>query len=73
MGLKHGLRWIEGALGGIGGCPFAGDTLVGNLPTEAVLPWLEERGHDVGMSVTPAALADLVMDAADIARRYGGA
>lgn len=73
MGLKHGLRWIEGALGGIGGCPFAGDTLVGNLPTEAVLPWLEAQGYDVGMEVTPAALSELVMDAADLARRYGSA
>ena len=72
-GLQHGLRWIEGALGGIGGCPFAGDTLVGNLPTESVLPWLAEQGYDVGMEVTPAALADLVIDAADLARRYGAA
>lgn len=71
VGLKHGLRWLEGALGGIGGCPFAGDTLVGNLPTEAVLPWLEQQGYDVGMEVTPAALADLVIDAGGIARRYG--
>lgn len=72
-GLDHGLRWIEGALGGIGGCPFAGDTLVGNLPTEAVLPWLVEQGYDVGMDVAPAALSDLVVDAANLARRYGSA
>jgi len=71
--LKHGLRWIEGALAGIGGCPFAGDTLVGNLPTEAVLPWLALQGYEVGMTVTQAALADLVSDAADLARRYGAA
>ncbi len=32
--------WLEGALGGIGGCPFAGDDLVGNLATEQVLPLL---------------------------------
>ncbi len=38
--LKAGTTWFEGALGGIGGCPFAGDDLVGNLPTEQVLPLL---------------------------------
>ncbi|PYE54488.1 hydroxymethylglutaryl-CoA lyase [Deinococcus yavapaiensis KR-236] len=31
-----GITWFEGALGGVGGCPFAGDALVGNLPTEGV-------------------------------------
>lgn len=35
-----GLTWFEGALGGVGGCPFAGDALVGNLPTERVAPAL---------------------------------
>lgn len=31
-----GVAWFEGALGGVGGCPFAGDALVGNVPTEVV-------------------------------------
>lgn len=73
VGLRHGLRWIEGALGGVGGCPFAGDTLVGNLPTELVLPWLREQGYSVDVDVGQAALAELVVDAADLARRYGAA
>jgi hydroxymethylglutaryl-CoA lyase len=38
--LSAGALWLEGALGGVGGCPFAGDALVGNLPTELVLPLL---------------------------------
>ena len=45
--LAHGLRWLEGALGGVGGCPFAGDELVGNLPSEEVLPWLAAQGLEV--------------------------
>jgi hydroxymethylglutaryl-CoA lyase len=49
VALAHGLTWLEGALGGIGGCPFAADALVGNLPTEAVLPWLEAKGYDMGI------------------------
>jgi hydroxymethylglutaryl-CoA lyase len=41
-----GVTWFEGALGGVGGCPFAGDELVGNLPSEIVLPLLEGTGVD---------------------------
>jgi hydroxymethylglutaryl-CoA lyase len=41
--LDYGLTWFEGALAGIGGCPFAKDELVGNLPTEHVLPFLSQR------------------------------
>ncbi len=44
LALSRGLHWIEGAFAGIGGCPFAADELVGNLPSEAVLTWLREQG-----------------------------
>jgi hydroxymethylglutaryl-CoA lyase len=39
-GLAAGITWFEGALGGVGGCPFAGDALVGNLATEQIWPTL---------------------------------
>ena len=39
-----GCRRFDAALGGLGGCPFAQDLLVGNIPTEVVLQALEERG-----------------------------
>ena len=32
-----GCRRFDSALTGLGGCPFAGDDLVGNIPTESVL------------------------------------
>ncbi|PYY13005.1 MAG: hydroxymethylglutaryl-CoA lyase, partial [Acidobacteria bacterium] len=35
------------ALGGLGGCPFAQDELVGNLPTEVVLETLKELGEKI--------------------------
>jgi hydroxymethylglutaryl-CoA lyase len=44
--LDSGVTWLEGALGGVGGCPFAGDALVGNLASESVLPLLEGVGVD---------------------------
>jgi hydroxymethylglutaryl-CoA lyase len=39
-----GCRRFDSALGGLGGCPFAQDKLVGNLPTEKVLEALKQRG-----------------------------
>jgi len=38
-----GCRRFDAAFGGLGGCPFAQDELVGNIPTEEVLRALEQR------------------------------
>lgn len=63
--LAQGVRWFEGALAGVGGCPFAADELVGNLPTEQVLPWLVDRGFAVAPDL--GALPGLARDAACLA------
>jgi hydroxymethylglutaryl-CoA lyase len=39
-----GCRRFDSAIGGLGGCPFAQDELVGNIPTEEVIRALEQRG-----------------------------
>jgi hydroxymethylglutaryl-CoA lyase len=39
-----GCRRFDSALRGLGGCPFAQDALVGNIPTERVIEALAERG-----------------------------
>jgi len=39
-----GCRRFDSAIGGLGGCPFAQDELVGNIATEEVLSALEKRG-----------------------------
>jgi len=39
-----GCRRFDSAIGGLGGCPFAQDALVGNIPTEKVLEALRECG-----------------------------
>lgn len=51
VALEFGVGWLEGALGGIGGCPFAGDDLVGNLATEQVLPYLSQQGRVTGVDL----------------------
>jgi hydroxymethylglutaryl-CoA lyase len=45
-----GCRRIDSAVGGLGGCPFAQDTLVGNIPTERVIAALRKRGIELSMS-----------------------
>jgi hydroxymethylglutaryl-CoA lyase len=39
-----GCRRFDSALGGLGGCPFAQDALVGNIATETVVETLRQRG-----------------------------
>src|ERR1700734_512798 len=39
-----GCRRFDSAIGGLGGCPFAQDALVGNIPTESLLQALKTRG-----------------------------
>jgi hydroxymethylglutaryl-CoA lyase len=42
-----GCRRFDSALGGLGGCPFAQDVLVGNIPTEKVIEALTGRGVEL--------------------------
>jgi len=46
---EAGCRRFDGALTGLGGCPFAGDTLVGNIATEQVIATLRRAGADPGI------------------------
>lgn len=50
--LKAGCLRFDGALKGIGGCPMANDALVGNMNTEWMIPYFEERGllHNINHS-----------------------
>jgi hydroxymethylglutaryl-CoA lyase len=46
---EAGCRRFDSALTGLGGCPFAGDNLVGNIATEDVLAALKKAGADSGI------------------------
>jgi hydroxymethylglutaryl-CoA lyase len=54
---EAGCRRFDGALTGLGGCPFAGDDLVGNIPTETVLATLAARGVATGIDTKSLAIA----------------
>ncbi len=42
-----GCRRFDSAIGGLGGCPFAQDELVGNIPTEVLIQSLKSRGAEL--------------------------
>lgn len=47
--LDAGCRRVDGAIGGIGGCPMAEDELVGNMDTSVILRIMAERGIRTGI------------------------
>ena len=63
-----GCRRFDAAIGGLGGCPFAQDELVGNLPTDELLAAF----HELGLG--PArlhGLNEVERESALIAREFG--
>ncbi|HEV2710689.1 MAG TPA: hydroxymethylglutaryl-CoA lyase [Edaphobacter sp.] len=63
-----GCRRFDTAIGGLGGCPFAQNALVGNLPTEMVLEELKALGAELP-PMRP--LDDLLVASAEISRKFG--
>ena len=47
-----GCRRFDSAIGGLGGCPFAQDEMVGNIPTEEVMRALKQRGFTPPIDLT---------------------
>ena len=65
---EAGCRRFDCALTGLGGCPFAEDELVGNIPTEIVVSTLAARGVETG--IEPWALLSAVEATKEIRRSY---
>ena len=62
-----GCRRFDSALGGLGGCPFAQDDLVGNIPTETLIESVQKRGAQL----PPLKPLDALLRAtAEIGARY---
>ncbi|MGA8937995.1 MAG: hydroxymethylglutaryl-CoA lyase [Acidobacteriaceae bacterium] len=65
-----GCRRFDAAIGGLGGCPFAQDALVGNIPTETLLATLQQ----LGAAVSPIhGMRELMDESAEIAREFAHA
>jgi hydroxymethylglutaryl-CoA lyase len=65
---EAGCRRFDSALTGLGGCPFAADELVGNIPTEIVVQTLGERGADTG--IEPWAMLSALEATQEIRRKF---
>ncbi|MES2329189.1 MAG: hydroxymethylglutaryl-CoA lyase [Bacteroidota bacterium] len=61
-----GCKRFDGALKGIGGCPMAQDELVGNMDTELMIPYFEEK--DLLKNIDHEALNNSLRIAAEIFR-----
>ena len=64
---EAGCRRFDSAIGGLGGCPFAQDDLVGNIPTETVIETLRKQGAQLP-PLKP--LGALLRATAEIGARY---
>ncbi len=62
-----GCRRFDSAIGGHGGCPFAQDALVGNIPTELLRDTLTSSGAQI---VSLANLDDLIHESNELAVRF---
>lgn len=65
---EAGCRRFDAAIGGLGGCPFAQDTLVGNIPTEILIATLKRLGAYLP---TMGSLEEAMHANAEIARLFG--
>lgn len=68
---EAGCRRFDSALTGLGGCPFAGDNLVGNIATEDVLAALRKAGADSG--IDSARLTKVLEMTSEIRAKYAHA
>jgi len=68
---EAGCRRFDSTLTGLGGCPFAGDNLVGNIATEQVLAALRKAGVDPG--IDSARLAKVLGMTNEIRAKYAHA
>jgi hydroxymethylglutaryl-CoA lyase len=68
---EAGCRRFDSALTGLGGCPFAGDNLIGNIATEQVLAALRKAGADPG--IDPARLTNVLAMTNEIRAKYAHA
>ena len=62
-----GCRRFDSAIGGLGGCPFAQNELVGNIPTEIAVQTLAGHGAQVPLR---RPLDSVIRMSADMAKKY---
>jgi len=64
-----GCRRFDSAIGGLGGCPFAQDVLVGNIATETLLEAFRSRGVELPIRKP---IAEVLRLSAEIGAKFSG-
>jgi len=64
---QAGCRRFDSAIGGLGGCPFAQDEMVGNIATETLITALAAQGAQIPLAKP---LDSVIAISADIARKH---
>jgi hypothetical protein len=62
-----GCRRFDSAIGGLGGCPFAQDEMIGNIPTEIAVQTLAAHGANLQLKKPLSAVEQM---SADIAKKF---
>jgi len=62
-----GCRRFDSAIGGLGGCPFAQDEMIGNIPTEIAIQALTAHGANIPLKKP---LDAVIRMSADIAQKH---
>ena len=47
---QAGCRRFDGSILGVGGCPMAKDELVGNIPSEKIIDYLQKAGENLSIN-----------------------
>jgi hydroxymethylglutaryl-CoA lyase len=64
---EAGCRRFDSAIGGLGGCPFAQDEMIGNIPTEIAVQALAAHGAQMPLRKSLDAVIEM---SADIAKKH---
>lgn len=64
---EAGCRRFDSAMGGLGGCPFAQDEMIGNIPTEVAVQTLREQGAELRMRKS---FESVIAMSAEIAKKH---
>ena len=65
---NSGCNRIDGAIQGFGGCPMASDNLIGNMPTEKIISFYQEK--DIETNINPLKFEAAYNYASDIFLNY---
>ena len=68
ISFDSGCNRIDGAIQGFGGCPMASDNLIGNMPTEKIISYCEEKG--IHTNINPLKFETAYNYASDIFVNY---